>query len=106
MSILLYHYKQLTACISDVERIEAKVNSKKKEWLTEKKEEEEEQQPPEEEPPEFVAFCLQASDFLGEVPVCFNTSEECERAEELLLEANIDIISDCKGVNKIWCTDL
>ena len=33
MSILLYHYKQLTACISEVERIEAKVNSKKKkEW--------------------------------------------------------------------------
>jgi hypothetical protein len=40
MSILLYHYKQLTACISEVERIEAKVNSKKKEWLTIKKEEE------------------------------------------------------------------
>ena len=62
---------------------------------------EEEQQPPEEEPPEFVAFCLQASDFLGEVPVCFNTSEECERAEELLLEVNIDIISDCKGVETL-----
>jgi hypothetical protein len=41
MSILLYHYKQLTACISKVERIEARVNSKKKEWLTKKKEEEE-----------------------------------------------------------------
>jgi hypothetical protein len=42
MSILLYHYKQLTACISEVERIEAKVNSKKKEWSTAKKEEKEE----------------------------------------------------------------
>ena len=33
MSILLYDYKQLTGCISEVEQIEAKVNSKKKEWL-------------------------------------------------------------------------
>jgi hypothetical protein len=60
-----------------------------------------EEEEEEEEPPEFVAFCLQASDFLGEVPVCFNTSEECERAEELLLEVNIDIISDCKGVETL-----
>ncbi len=30
MFILLYHYKQLTECISEAERIEAKVNSKKK----------------------------------------------------------------------------
>jgi hypothetical protein len=30
MSILLHHYKEITACISEVERIEAKVNSKKK----------------------------------------------------------------------------
>lgn len=45
MSILLYHYKQLTACISEVERIEAKVNGgKKKEWSTAKKEEEEKYQ--------------------------------------------------------------
>lgn len=36
MSILLYHYKQLSRCISEVERIEAKVNNKKKEWLTKK----------------------------------------------------------------------
>jgi hypothetical protein len=42
MSILLHHYKQLTACISEVERIESRVNSKKKEWLTKKKKEEEE----------------------------------------------------------------
>ncbi len=39
MSILLYDYKQLTACISEVERIESRVNSKKKEWLLTKKEE-------------------------------------------------------------------
>jgi hypothetical protein len=38
MSILLYHYKQLTACISEVKETEAKVNSKKEEWLTRKKE--------------------------------------------------------------------
>jgi hypothetical protein len=39
MSILLYHYKQLTACISEVERIGAKVNSsKKKECFTTKEE--------------------------------------------------------------------
>jgi hypothetical protein len=40
MSILLHHYKQLTACISEVERIEAKVNSKKKESSITKKGEE------------------------------------------------------------------
>jgi hypothetical protein len=40
MSILLYHYKQLTECISEVERIEDRVNSsKKKEWFLKKKEE-------------------------------------------------------------------
>jgi hypothetical protein len=44
MSILLYHYKQLTACISEVERIEARVNSKREEWLTKKKEEEKQQE--------------------------------------------------------------
>jgi hypothetical protein len=42
MSILLYDYKQLTACISEVERIEARVNSKKKQWLLTKKEEDKE----------------------------------------------------------------
>jgi hypothetical protein len=50
MSILLYHYKQLNACISEVERIEARVNSKREEWLTKKKEEEEKQQEKEEVP--------------------------------------------------------
>jgi hypothetical protein len=46
MSILLYDFKQLTECISEVERIEAIVNSKKKrEWrLTVKKEEEKEKE--------------------------------------------------------------
>jgi hypothetical protein len=38
MSILLYDYKELTACISEVERIESRVNSKKKVWLIKKKE--------------------------------------------------------------------
>jgi hypothetical protein len=46
MSIVLYHYKQLTQCISEVERIEARVNSKKKEWLTKKKEEGEKEEVP------------------------------------------------------------
>jgi len=49
MSILLYHYKQLTACISEVERIEAKVNSKKKQWSMIKEEVQKEQQEKEEE---------------------------------------------------------
>jgi hypothetical protein len=34
MSILLYDFKELTQCISEVERVESRVNSKKKEWLT------------------------------------------------------------------------
>jgi hypothetical protein len=51
MSILLYHYKQLTECISEVERIEARVNSsKKKEWLTIKKKVRKEQREKEEVP--------------------------------------------------------
>jgi hypothetical protein len=40
MSTLLYHYKQLTACISEIEIIENRVNSKNKGWT--KKEEKEE----------------------------------------------------------------
>jgi hypothetical protein len=43
MSILLFHYKQLTACISEVERIEERVNSKKEEWFLKKKEEKQEE---------------------------------------------------------------
>jgi hypothetical protein len=42
MSTLLYDFKQLTECISEVEQIETKVNSKKKEWFAKKKEEEKE----------------------------------------------------------------
>ncbi|HZA48534.1 MAG TPA: hypothetical protein VE521_06390 [Nitrososphaera sp.] len=39
MSILLYHYKQLTECISEVERIETRVtNIKKRRGLTIKEE--------------------------------------------------------------------
>jgi hypothetical protein len=55
MSILLYDYKQLTQCISEVEQIESRVNSKKKEWSTmqrkEEEQEEEKQQEKEEEMP-------------------------------------------------------
>jgi hypothetical protein len=39
MSILLHHFKELTECIKEVERIEAKVNTMKNEGLTEKEEE-------------------------------------------------------------------
>jgi hypothetical protein len=48
MSILLYDYKELTQCMSEVEQVEARVNSKKKEWSTkkeEKKQEEKEEMP-------------------------------------------------------------
>lgn len=54
MSILLYDFKQLTQCISEVESIEAKVNSKKKEWLTKKKEGEQKQQENKEEIPTIL----------------------------------------------------
>jgi hypothetical protein len=44
MSILLCDYKELTQCVSEVERIESRLVRKKKEWLTvEKKKKEEEQ---------------------------------------------------------------
>jgi hypothetical protein len=49
MSILLYNYKELTQCISEAERIEFRVNSKKKEWLTAKKKKEEQKQEENEE---------------------------------------------------------
>lgn len=48
ISILFYHYKELKQCISEVERIENRVNSSKKKeekWLTMKKKEEEEETP-------------------------------------------------------------
>jgi hypothetical protein len=44
MSILLYDFKELIKSIEEVERIEAKVGSKKKEWLTKKKEEQKQQE--------------------------------------------------------------
>jgi hypothetical protein len=41
MSILLHHFKELTECIKEVERIEVKVNSKLRLTKEEKKEVEE-----------------------------------------------------------------
>ena len=41
MSILLYHFKELTECIEQVERIEAKANNKKKMGLMMNEEKEE-----------------------------------------------------------------
>lgn len=41
MSILLYRYKELTQCISEVEWIDAKVNSSKKRRALTKEEEQE-----------------------------------------------------------------
>jgi hypothetical protein len=40
MSMLLHHFKELTQCISEVERIEARLSSKNKVREKEKKEEE------------------------------------------------------------------
>ena len=45
MSILLYHFKQLTQCISEAERIEAKLSSSKNKGSTKEKEEEQLAQP-------------------------------------------------------------
>ncbi len=50
MSILLYNFKDLTECISQVERIETRVNSKKRKWLTKKEEEETQRERKEEIP--------------------------------------------------------
>ena len=44
MSILLHHFKELTECIKEVERIEATVNSRKKAGLMMNEEKEEEEQ--------------------------------------------------------------
>jgi hypothetical protein len=51
ISILLYHYKQLTQCISEVEQIEAKIDSKKGRELTKKEGEEDKHEEKEEEMP-------------------------------------------------------
>jgi hypothetical protein len=48
MSILLYHFKELTQCVKEVERIEARLNSSKNKGgllLTSEHEEEKEQPP-------------------------------------------------------------
>jgi len=45
MSILFHHYKELKEYISEVERIGAKVNSRKKiGWLTKKEEEQKQEE--------------------------------------------------------------
>jgi hypothetical protein len=41
MSILLHHFKELTECIKEVERIEAKVNSSKQISMNQIRKEEE-----------------------------------------------------------------
>jgi hypothetical protein len=46
MSILLFNFKQLTECVSEVERIEAKLDSKNKEFTKEKEEDMELLPPP------------------------------------------------------------
>ena len=56
--------------------------------------------PEEEEPPEFVAFCL-VSSLLPEASLCFDTSEECEIAEEFLDTPDASIISFCDGVEML-----
>jgi hypothetical protein len=49
----------------------------------------------EEEPPEFVAFCFVSG--FSPNPFCFDTSEECENAEEFLGGFTPNV-SDCEGV--------
>jgi hypothetical protein len=53
----------------------------------------------EEEPPEFVAFCLVFTGPGGDtITGCFDTSEECEIAQEILVDLFPDtLISQCKG---------
>ncbi len=60
MSILLYHYKQLTECVSEVERIEGKVNSKKKDWSTMKNKEEQQEEKQQEKEEEEIPTTLDA----------------------------------------------
>jgi hypothetical protein len=62
----------------------------------------------EEEAPEFVAFCFESGLISG--PLCFNTSEECEDAEEFL-GGVVPNVSDCEGVevlppNALSCVNL
>jgi hypothetical protein len=53
----------------------------------------------EEEPPEFVAFCF-VSGLSVTQSLCFNTSEECEDAEEFLGDVTPNV-SDCEGVETL-----
>jgi hypothetical protein len=53
---------------------------------------------PQEEPPQFEAFCF-VSGLVSE-SLCFNTSEECENAEEFLGGFTPNI-SDCEGVEAL-----
>ena len=58
--------------------------------------------PPEEEPPEFVAWCLLWSG-LPTIPLCFNTSEECEAAQGFIIEVaqDTEILDDCDPVEEL-----
>jgi hypothetical protein len=58
MSILLYDYKQLTEYISEVERIERIVNSKKKDWSTKKEDKRQEEREEEEMPTTLDGYFL------------------------------------------------
>jgi hypothetical protein len=53
----------------------------------------------EEEPPEFVAFCLVFTGPGGDpITGCFDTSDECEIAQDILVDLFPDIlISECDG---------
>jgi hypothetical protein len=64
MSILLYHYRQLTQCVSEVERIEARLSSKNK-WREKEKKEVEQLARPEVLPQEqrYTQRLLKLSEF-------------------------------------------
>jgi hypothetical protein len=64
MSILLFNFKQLTQCISEVERIEARVSKNKKELIRENEEGMELLQPPSTSlPPPLQPRQLKLSEF-------------------------------------------
>ena len=58
--------------------------------------------PQEEEPPEFVAFCLEIMNQPEEEVIsdilCFDTSEECAEAQEVLEDRGFVISMKCEGV--------
>ena len=56
----------------------------------------------EEEPPEFVAFCLEITsppeeEVISDI-LCFDTSEECAEAQEVLEDRGFVISMECEGV--------